>query len=286
MISSVSIPDTAFLPVKHARGLPTLENKTFKFTPGLNAIVAPNGFGKSALLKSIAAFFFALQGGLSQVTQDGVKQLGGDFKRLCKPGMDINHDGQPVVYFDPQQAIGLNGGVFDSDFMLEGVQEQSSRMQASNGQRSRARLLRLIDRVKELPSGASIDVPDWAHSQVQHLKGYLDRGPVTFLMDEPEQSFDLFWQTQVWNVITQMVQRREGFKQFQVIMATHDIRAIMDPNINIIELVPGYVALCKRLLQGGITLAEANKMVEERVKLENDFRKKISETLQSRGSWN
>jgi hypothetical protein len=57
------------------------------------------------------------------------------------------------------------------------------------------------------------------------------------------------------------------------------------PGINIVELVPGYVDLCKRLLQGGVSLQEANRMVEERVKIENDFRKQVQDTLQGRGNW-
>lgn len=285
MITNVRIPDSAFLPIKHARGLPTLHDKSFKFKPGLNAIIAPNGFGKSALLKCIAAYFFALQGGISQVTKDGVEKLGGNFGRLVKPGLEVDHDGQPVVYFDPQQAIGLNGSFEDKDFALEAVQEMSTRSLASNGQRSRLRLLALMDRIKAMPNGTKIEVPSWAYAQVQHLKGYLDSGPITFLMDEPEQSFDLFWQTQIWNVISQMVQKREGFKHYQVIMATHDARALVMPGINIVELVPGYVDLCKRLLQGGVSLQEANRMVEERVKIENDFRKQVQDTLQGRGNW-
>ena len=62
-------------------------------------------------------------------------------------------------------------------------------------------------------------------------------------MDEPERSLALPFQQKVPCDLLPA-----EMKEYQVIIATHSVFALQIPGANIIDMKPGYVKECKRLL--------------------------------------
>ncbi|MHC4406953.1 MAG: AAA family ATPase, partial [Planctomycetota bacterium] len=131
MIKTLHITDPNNTPVKwwaDVEGLQGIDR--FDFTPGINILWGPNGIGKSTIILALARLTHCEQGGRSVVTSTSIRQLERgwgareDFrKKELTSGMHIDFDGQPVVYRNPHNNVGLIGGMagFDDDFYNEGL---------------------------------------------------------------------------------------------------------------------------------------------------------------------
>lgn len=125
--------------------------KPMNFQPGLNILFGPNGSGKSTVLKLLAMYLAAEQGGRSVVTSSWIQDLFG-FSGRQQDALfwTVQHDGQPVVYSNPRQAIGLYGlgSAFDDDFMMDGLNELQV-MKSSSGQVTSSRIARVVRTIME-----------------------------------------------------------------------------------------------------------------------------------------
>lgn len=132
------------------------------FQPGLNILFGPNGSGKSTVLKLLAMALAAEQGGRSVVTTSWMQDLFG-FRGDRKDELfwTVQHDGQPVVYSNPRQAIGLAGlgSAFDDDFMMDGLNELQV-MKSSSGQMTSARIARVVRTIMDDPGPGTVRPPE------------------------------------------------------------------------------------------------------------------------------
>ncbi len=89
--------------------------KPLELKPGLNIVFGPNGSGKSTLLTALAHQFHCHQGGHFKLTHTSVGELYGFDKEYKNRGLEVEHDGQLVFYFSPENVVGMAAGhLFES----------------------------------------------------------------------------------------------------------------------------------------------------------------------------
>lgn len=230
------------------------ENKRIQFKPGLNILFGPNGCGKSTILNMAAIHLAAAQGGVSTVTQSWIDQaVDSDIFEKREPksnlgGVTVKHDGQPVMYGNPREAVGLRSGRFDDDFMMKGVLNATDR--SSTGFKTLNRLndmfhltlhpdefpkeIQFVMNRKSVNSAwkAKFDVVDAL------LTPSIPKGQPTFIFDEPESGLALPIQANIFTTLHNMALE----KGIQVIAASHSPFCLGLPHANYIDMEPGNLA--------------------------------------------
>lgn len=232
------------------------------FEPGLNIIFSQNGDGKSTILAAIAHALQCLQGGVQVVTPDFLSYSGGR-----KRGILPRHDGGKIVYFDPGKAVGLLLGLFDYDFLSDGV--FNSTYKGSSGMTTLARGDKAL---RPLFQGTEVPELRWKADKGREkdlaafLEGNLDSPPErkipTILLDEPDRSLSLKNQALFWRRLVEGFRYRPPDDQVQVIVATHSIFALGMP-VNYIELSPGEVEDASRAVRSSHLVSDMLKAARE-----------------------
>jgi ABC-type cobalamin/Fe3+-siderophores transport system ATPase subunit len=270
MISEIQFPALALSKeFAYAAKVPFfITTKSVAFKPGLNILFGPNGCGKSTVLRMAALALAAEQGGVSTVTRDWLSKLY-DYdgtERLA--GITVLHDGQPVMYGNPRNAVGLIGGGagFDDDFMQAGV--ASIRSKASTGYTTMQRLGSMIEvSQKDAPFPARIDdrisARGGSHrglaAALAQLKGTLPPGPKTLIFDEPESGLAIPAQGNLFNLLYAAA-RENGF---QIIVATHSTFSLCLPEANYIEMAPDYLTYSEEAISSVHLRLEMRRVLAE-----------------------
>lgn len=255
MIESLTFDASAGSKFAHAAKIGYFKaNPVTRFKPGLNIVYGPNGSGKSTLLKLMGLSLAAVQGGASTVTQSWISDVF-EFGRgkLALP-CSVVHDGQPVMYYDAREVVGLfSGAAFDDDFFSQGINACLSK--GSVGELNMHRVFRHLDVLNGgakgggFPSEVEWKYPRTAsHAQTKAtieaihklFEARCDKGPQTLMFDEPESGFSMSWQAGIWRNIFAKVDPA----RFQVIVATHSPFALRIPGANYVEMEPGYAQEC------------------------------------------
>jgi predicted ATPase len=206
-------------------------NNEFSFQPGLNILFSPNGSGKSTLLKMLSLFTASNQGGVSTITSQWIHDV---FMAKKLNGISIEHDGQPVFYSNPREAVGLSHGAFDDDFFNDGIQNTLSKK--SSGYTTIQRL----DKSFSILSGAakspiSIGSKVGANNEAyEFLKGNIPTGQQTHIFDEPETAMAIPAQEKLFEYFQKLSSNT------QIIIATHSPFALKC-KANFIEFDDRYV---------------------------------------------
>jgi predicted ATPase len=235
------------------------KNKKVEFKPGLNIIFAPNGAGKSTLLKIAAQFTACEQGGVSTITHTWTTEVEGINGTNLK-GLDVKHDGQPVMYTNPRQAVGLFGGMaaFDDDFFNEGIAEVQLR--ESTGYTTMARLnkiLQVINGQKDFPTEI-VKKHKAGDKFTKLLEASIPVGQKTIMIDEPESGLAIHAQSKLWDMINKAAKE----KDLQIIVATHSPFALTC-RANFIELQPGYLEIAKSYIIETAQILELQQKIKE-----------------------
>ena len=268
MISELAIDDLNRSCVHHAREVPFLkEHDRVGFKPGLNILWGGNGTGKSTILSAIARMLHCEQGGRTCVTKDSLgavfevpsadpKSRFGERSDTLADGVVPIHDGQCVLHFDPGHAVGLafGGAAFDWDFAGAGV--ANTMFRGSSGQVTLERCNEVLYTIVKPEKWPKIE---WKVSQKGEyyaprtsqveafLKGTLEQGQPTVLLDEPDRSLSMKLQAGLW---TNLAARYS--KNVQIIAASHSPLALHLPGVNYIEMTPGYLAECEGVLDSHV----------------------------------
>jgi energy-coupling factor transporter ATP-binding protein EcfA2 len=221
-----------------------LKLEELSFTEGLNILWGRNGAGKSTLLHAIARLFHCEQGGTSTITSHSLSQLRSSIFHDSEPlsGITCEHDGKPMLYVNPGNAIGLIGGLagFDPDFSSLGT--QNAMYKGSSGQTTDFRMIQVLGQPipDEIPwKIPRRDTPVCAFVE-KFLEANSEPGRVTLLLDEPERSLDWESQLRLWDTLTRT-------PRFQCIVATHSPLAMNIASANYIELSPTYLDMCRAI---------------------------------------
>ncbi len=257
----------------YASKLPRLK-EPITFKPGLNVLFGPNGCGKSTTLKIIAAYCSIRGAGWSahQAPGDmfplsyGKKKydcsLPYSYHRLapgkCKAKMEW--DGTASILADATVSDNTSWTHLfydksDSPDGMDDVKEQLGVMygKPSAGQLRLHKLARYYEAAKKPPQLNVVPAKyknynsSWTNcfkKQAEYIGGLPRGGPVTFLMDEPDRSLSIEVQAGFWkNFIPRVA------KDFQVIIATHSIFALMHTDANWIEFEEDYVHKSRKALE-------------------------------------
>lgn len=215
------------------------KHKEFTFKPGLNIIFSENGAGKSTILNILAESMAAKQGGYSCITSQWQNSILNKMK-----GVEIDHDGQPVIYFNPRDTIGLMLGAFDDDFLSDGV--RLLQMRESTGFTTMNKMIKILnmfnDKQEMLKKIEYKTSEKYMSDNVKEiLKGNIEKQQLTFLMDEPESGLAIHVQHNLFK----MIEKAAKEKNIQVIMATHSLFALSCKEANFIELNEGYIEIVR-----------------------------------------
>lgn len=220
------------------------EHTSVTFKPGLNILYGPNGCGKSTILRMAALTLAAEQGGVSTITStwlDEVLGFGGREPQL--EGVKVSHDGQPILYGNPRNMVGLvcGGAAFDFDFQDEGLANTMSK--ASTGLTTMNRLNRMFAvALGKAPFPAKVDdrlksTSDRYQAAFELLKATIPKGQRTLIFDEPESGLAIPVQSNLFNLLFKAAKQND----FQIILATHSAFSLGLPECNYIEMEPDYI---------------------------------------------
>lgn len=230
------------------------KKKSVKLKPGLNILFGPNGCGKSTILRMAALSLAAEQGGVSTVTIAWVRQVVDCSSLSSKEiqsfleGVNVVHDGQPVMFGNPRNEVGLvRGGGFDDDFMQSGMESLLS--EASTGHTTMQRIQAMLA-VSQNDAPFPTEVPNrvnrdclndvWQNKldgALRLLQGTIPKCQQTLIFDEPESGLAIPAQGNLFNCLYKAASQNN----FQVIVATHSAFALGIPGAHYIEMEPGYL---------------------------------------------
>lgn len=231
-------------------------NKKIVFPPGLTILFGPNGCGKSTILKIIGLCLAAEQGGLSVVTQGWLQTV---IDSSFGPGLKtkqssvlapikVKHDGQPILFGNPRNSVGVRSGRIDDDFFSQGMLNATAR--DSTGEATMRKLRGMlaalhkdvgfpeeIERRVDAKSVNSVWKEKLAMADVL-LAPSIPKGQRTQIFDEPESGLALPVQGNLFDMLHQTAAHND----FQVIVASHSPACLGLAGVNYIDMTPGYLA--------------------------------------------
>jgi len=248
----------------YALKLPCVQDRVFKFTPGINILFGPNGCGKSTIIKTLKAYCGIQKGGWTQIndpTAIGTTSTSLGFPMAYAkfaPGecyASVGWTGNPTFFNDGDIKVSEtfffeNVGQSEDGITTEREQMEALMKKPSSGQYRIDRLNKVLNLITTPPVVENI--PDrisragnqsFAEREKQYLHSLGQTGPLTILLDEPERSLSLPKQKQL---LCEAIPKQMG--NLQVIIATHSVFALEIPGVNIIDMEPGYVNVCKEIL--------------------------------------
>ena len=251
-----------------ATQLPAIGNKVFQFTDGLNVLFAPNGAGKSVLLKSIKAYCGIEKGGWSQISN--FLKLGAGHQthfpfvyRQYAPGQCdcvVAWDGTPTFFNDGDVKIDNFAWFFSREALSEdGMTDEVDQMKfltdkPSSGQYRMKKLNKLFNMAKEPPDLANGGTPNnhsAEHMEIAFIKSLPRTGRVTILLDEPDRALSLPKQLELFKVLTELS------KDFQIIVATHSPFVLFSKEMNLIDMEGNYAVECMDIFKKCIAEKES-----------------------------
>jgi energy-coupling factor transporter ATP-binding protein EcfA2 len=266
MIQSLSLTADARVPVSWWNKAFTTA-QAWEFKPGVNILWGPNGSGKSTVLSLLARLHCCEHTGYSKVTKFGFSELFSQTKAApdgshLPGGVEVQHDGQEVRYFNTGKVIGMEFGMAAFDHEVDDPTE-AYLLKGSSGQLNVHRLGKVIGPQlrkkiewvhppdpKYRPEPGERDIYHEQQLWLQnYLKGNIKKGAPTVLMDEPDVGMDWPTRKKLWDLILL------SSAQKQYIIASHSIFAINYPGAHFLELKPGYLTECRRVVS---TLAAVN----------------------------
>ncbi len=248
MIANIDIREPKNCPIAWWEKVAWLKNiERITFEPGINILFGPNGSGKSTVLKLLARMLCCEQGGYQVVTYEGIRELGSNKKDgwKLKTGVMPVYDGAPAIYFNPDDAVGLIGGMagFDYDFGMEGV--MNAMFHGSAGQTTLYRANKAMETlITEKWSKVQWKADKKRYEELNKflVGSYVPESVIpTAIFDEPTRSLDLLKEIGFWMNIPRLAKKHK----FQLIVAAHSPFAVNVPGANYIETEPGYLQKCR-----------------------------------------
>ncbi len=230
-------------------------SRRFEFTPGVNVLFGPNGCGKSTILDTLKSYCFIDKGGWTRILDPlkfGMRtkaDLPHSLAYFCPARVSaiVGWDGTSSLYNKGDVELSTESFFYSNGSLDDGITTQAEHVQfladkPSNGQYRINRLNKIRDLVASPPPLAKpINVPSPAimaavEEQIAYIKSLNSTGRCTLLLDEPERALSIPMQRELFVMIGEIAEFA------QVIVATHCPFFFNLPNINIIDIHPGYSA--------------------------------------------
>lgn len=262
--------------IKFLNGFPTTAqhiglDRVFKFTDGLNFIYGQNGIYKSVLGKTLAAYCGIEKGGWSRISEPA--KLATKFKshfpavyRQYTPNhidAQVEWDGVPTFYYD-SELMGKNDMTWffqNASQSADGVTTESEQMdilatKPSSGQYRISKINKIMQLITRMPDLSQIPADivtdrQYAQMEIDYIKELPRDGKPTLILDEPERGLVLPRQFDLFKVFDKLAEH------FQVIVISHSPFILFHKNANIIDMEPGYMNTCKKLIKD--TVCKAGK---------------------------
>lgn len=248
-----------------ATGFPHIRDRKFTFTKDLNILFGNVGSCKSTMLKSMAGYCGIKTGGWSAISEPANLAYDKfDHFPLCyrnySPGKcdaSIDWDGTPTFYND-SEAMSKNDNTWfynNASQSSDGITTEAEQLdilasKPSSGQYRIHKINKLMKVIQNAPNLSVVPnyildprMRELAKLEVQYISSLPRDGKITLLLDEPEKALSIPKQIELFDVLTKLS------VHFQLIVATHSPFILNYKKANIIDVTPGYVAECKRLIK-------------------------------------
>jgi len=238
----------------YATKLANVGHNTFTFNDRINVLFGPNGCGKSTILKTIAAYCAITDTGWSSYTDP--KQYPNDERRffpinysILAPGnctADVGWDGTPSLFNAGEIAADdswffKNVGQNKDNVFSESEQMLAMINKPSSGEYRAYQINKILNMIAKNAPSALMGEPK-SQGEVDYIRSLPRNGKRTILFDEPERSLSLPKQLALFGAL-------DNFENdYQLIISTHSPLILFKPNINLIDVEPGYAAECMNIL--------------------------------------
>ena len=257
MISSLK-----FSAPHYAAGLEALAGKTLTFRrePGVTILFGPSGCGKSTVLRGMGKGSHASAGWSSppEPAPDlDPQERPRDFEAEVRAtGIEVDWDGTPTLLYDGTSSLAIPLGLEDDVDGLSGSRAFKDNvmkiaLKPSPGQWKRDRLNRLFNSLEQVPD---LTVPAWQNYNTsraaagREFADYASKkertGVAAILLDEPGCSLSVPDLAQMYTKVLPYMATK--FRA-QVVVATHDLYALVAPGADVVDLAPGYAGECRRI---------------------------------------
>jgi hypothetical protein len=243
-------------------GYDHLKGREFKFNDKLNVLFGNVGSCKSTALKTMAAYCGIRTGGWSTISEpaqlayDSIKHFPFCYRNLSPSNVDaiVDWDGTPS-FFNDSEALSKNDNTWffsNAKQSADGITTEAEQMEIlaskpSSGQ-YRIHKINKIMKVIQTPPNLLL-VPPYinnkvlAQIEVEYIKSLPRNGKITLLLDEPEKALSIPKQIELFDVMVKLSEH------FQIIMATHSPFILEYKKANLIDVTPGYVSECRKLIK-------------------------------------
>jgi energy-coupling factor transporter ATP-binding protein EcfA2 len=243
-------------------GYDHLKGREFKFNDKLNVLFGNVGSCKSTALKTMAAYCGIRTGGWSTISEpaqlayDNIKHFPFCYRNLSPSNVDaiVDWDGTPS-FFNDSEALSKNDNTWffsNAKQSADGITTEAEQMEIlaskpSSGQYHIHKINKIMKVIQTPPN--LLLVPPYINNkalasiEVEYIKSLPRNGKITLLLDEPEKALSIPKQIELFDVMVKLSEH------FQIIMATHSPFILEYNKANLIDVTPGYVAQCRKLIK-------------------------------------
>lgn len=254
---------------KFLTGFPTafphLKDREFEFTDGFNVLFGNVGSCKSTMLKTMAAYCGIQTGGWSaisspaQLAYNKLEHLPFCYRNFSpgKADAEVEWDGTPT-FFNDSEALSKNDNTWffsNASQSQDGITTEAEQMdilasKPSSGQYRIHKINKIMKVIQHPPNLQIIpnhildpQLRELCKLEIQYIASLPRDGKITLLLDEPEKALSIPKQIELFEVMLKLAEH------FQVIISTHSGFILDFKKANIIDVTPGYVTECRRLIK-------------------------------------
>jgi predicted ATPase len=231
----------------------------FDFEPDkVNVLLAPNGYGKSCILKMIKSYCGIEKGGWSKISSE--LALGAQCQshfpwvyRAYSPASSdcvVDWDGIASFYNDGDIKID-EWAWFSNNISLseDGMTSESEQFQylmdkPSSGQYRMIKINKLLNMAKNPPDLTQyVSAHPTQRAESDYIRTLPRNGKPTLILDEPERALSLPKQVELYKVLSDLT------KEYQIIIATHSPFVLFQDNMKIFDLQEGFSNECIQIFK-------------------------------------
>lgn len=244
---------------------PHLKDRKFLFDDKLNVFFGNVGSCKSTALKTMAAYCGIPTGGWTCISEpsklgyDKIEHFPMCYRSFTPNNIDadVEWSGEPTFFNDSEALSKTDTTWFfqNAKQSSDGITTEAEQMdilasKPSSGQYRIHKINKIMKLIQNPPNNLFIPPnvinKNLASLEVQYFQSLPRNGKITLLLDEPEKALSIPKQVELFDTLIKLSEH------FQLIIATHSPFILNYKKINLIDITPGYIADCKKIIKNSL----------------------------------